>query len=125
MCCGATCGPTTRAVSRAWSQHSPQMASCSRRPESVFPCGAGRARPSPIQGRRGRQHWVQHMTFEPTAAGVTVRSYWKVVQGLAATNTRTLNAMGFYDDFCVKFDGRWLIKEKRIYRCNDQAPLPW
>jgi hypothetical protein len=25
----------------------------------------------------------------------------------------------------VKFDGRWLIKEKRIYRCNDEAPLPW
>jgi hypothetical protein len=54
-----------------------------------------------------------------------VRSYWKVVQGLASTNTRTLNAMGFYDDFCVKFDGRWLIKEKRIYRCNDETPLPW
>jgi hypothetical protein len=25
----------------------------------------------------------------------------------------------------VKFDGRWLIKEKRIYRCNDETPLPW
>jgi hypothetical protein len=31
-----------------------------------------------------------------------VRSYWKVVQGLASRNTGTLNAMGFYDDFCVK-----------------------
>ena len=40
----------------------------------------------------------------------------KVVQGLASANTRTLNAMGYYDDFCAKFDGRWLIKEKRIYR---------
>jgi hypothetical protein len=48
-----------------------------------------------------------------------------VVQGLASANTRTLNAMGFYDDFCVKLDGRWLIKEKRIYRCNDETPLPW
>ena len=76
-------------------------------------------------GRRGRQHWVQHITFEGTADGVTVRSYWKVVQGLASANTRTLNAMGFYDDFCVKFGGRWLIKEKRIYRCNDETPLPW
>jgi hypothetical protein len=47
------------------------------------------------------------------------------VQGLASANTRTLNAMGYYDDFCVKFDGRWLIKEKRIYRCNDETPLPW
>jgi hypothetical protein len=54
-----------------------------------------------------------------------VRSYWKVVQGLASRNTRTLNAMGFYDDFCVKFEGRWLIKEKRIYRCDDETPLPW
>src|SRR5215470_11480027 len=54
-------------------------------------------------GQRGRQHWVQHITFEGTAHGVTVRSYWKVVQGLASANTRTLNAMGFYDDFCVKF----------------------
>ena len=44
---------------------------------------------------------------------------------LASRNTRTLNAMGFYDDFCVKFDGRWLIKEKRIYRCDDETPLPW
>src|SRR5215472_19089113 len=52
-------------------------------------------------GRRGRQHWVQYINFEPTASGVTVRSYWKVVQGLASRNTRTLNAMGFYDDFCV------------------------
>src|SRR5215510_16182571 len=34
-------------------------------------------------GRRGRQHWVQHITFEGTAGGVSVRSYWKVVQGLA------------------------------------------
>ena len=75
-------------------------------------------------GRRGRQHWVQHITFEVTANGVAVRSYWKVVQGLASTNTRTLAAMGFYDDFCVRFDGRWLIKEKRIYRCNDETPLP-
>jgi hypothetical protein len=25
---------------------------------------------------------------------------------------------------CVRFDGRWLIKEKRIYRCNDETPLP-
>ena len=32
--------------------------------------------------------------------------------GLASANTRTLNAMGYYEDFCVKFDGRWLIKEK-------------
>jgi hypothetical protein len=35
MCCGVTCGPTTRAVARAVSrprsQHSPRMASCSRR----------------------------------------------------------------------------------------------
>src|SRR5580692_7334893 len=76
-------------------------------------------------GRRGRQHWVQHIIFERTADGVTVRSYWKVVQGLASRNARTLNAMGFYDDFCVKFDGRWLIKEKRIYRCDDETPLPW
>ena len=45
-------------------------------------------------GRRGRQHWVQHIIFERTADGVTVRSYWKVVQGLASTNTRTLNANG-------------------------------
>jgi hypothetical protein len=73
-------------------------------------------------GRRGRQHWVQHISFERTADGVTVRSYWKVVQGLASRNTRTLAAMGFYDDFCVKFDGRWLIKEKRIYRCDDETP---
>jgi hypothetical protein len=50
MCCGATCGPTTRAVSRPWSQHSSRMASCSWRPESVLPCGAGRSRPSPNQG---------------------------------------------------------------------------
>ena len=40
-------------------------------------------------GRRGRQHWVQHIIFERTADGVTVRSYWKVVQGLAATNATT------------------------------------
>jgi hypothetical protein len=101
------------------------MASCSRRPESVFPCGAGRARPSPNQGGAAVSTGVQHITFEGTTDGVAVRSYWKVVQGLASTNTRTLNAMGFYDDFCVKFDGRWLIKEKRIYRCNDETPLPW
>jgi len=63
--------------------------------------------------------------FRAHRDGVTVRSYWKVVQGLASRNTRTLNAMGFYDDFCVKFDGRWLIKEKRIYRCDDETPLPW
>ena len=76
-------------------------------------------------GRRGRQHWVQHIAFERTADGVLVRSYWKVVQGLASRNARTLAAMGFYDDVCVKFDGRWLIKEKRIYRCDDETPLPW
>ena len=65
-------------------------------------------------GRRGRQHWVQHMTFEGTADGVAVRSYWKVVQGLASTNTGAPSAMG-----------RCLIKEKRIYRCNDETPPPW
>jgi hypothetical protein len=32
--------------------------------------------------------------------------------------------MGFYDDFRVKFDGRWLIKEKRIYRCDDETRCP-
>jgi len=76
-------------------------------------------------GRRGRQHWVQHITFEGTANGLRCAPIWKVVQGLVSTNTRTLPAMGFYDDFCVKFDGRRLIKEKRIYRCNDETPLPW
>ena len=70
-----------------------------------------------------RPHWVQHITFEGTANGVAVRSYWKVVQGLASASTRTLPAVGFY--FCVKFDGRWLIKLKRIYRCNDETPLLW
>src|SRR5262249_7274790 len=44
---------------------------------------------------------------------------------LASKNTRTLNATGFYDDFCVKFDGRGLIKEKRISRCDDEPRLPW
>ena len=44
-------------------------------------------------GRRGRQHWVQHITFEGTADGVTVRSYWKVVQGLASANTRTVSSL--------------------------------
>ena len=68
---------------------------------------------------------MQHISFERTVDGVTVRSYWKVAQGFASRNTRALAAMGFYDDFCVKFEGRWLIKEKRIYRCDDETPLPW
>jgi hypothetical protein len=76
-------------------------------------------------GRRGRQHWMQIMSMHPNESGCTVRSYWKVVQWLASANTRTLNAMGYYDDICVKVNGRWLIKEKRIYRCNDETPLPW
>jgi hypothetical protein len=57
---------------------------------------------------------MQRTTFEGTANGVAVRSYCKVVQGLASTNTGTPSAMG-----------RWLIKEKRIYRCNDETPPPW
>ena len=51
-------------------------------------------------------------------AGLTMGTWWAMV-GMS------LAAMGFYDDFCVKFDGRWLIKEKRIYRCDDETPLPW
>ena len=76
-------------------------------------------------GRRGRQHWVQPFSFEPNAARCAVRSYWKVLQWLAGSNTKAVQAMGYYEDICVKADGHWRIKEKRIYRCNDETPLPW
>jgi SnoaL-like domain len=76
-------------------------------------------------GRRGRQHWVQPISIEPTANGCTARSYWKVVQWLAGPNTKTITAMGYYADDCVKLNGEWRIKEKRMYRCNDESALPW
>jgi hypothetical protein len=76
-------------------------------------------------GRRGRQHWVQIMSMHAHENGCAVRSYWKVVQWLVGPNTRTVNAMGYYDDICTKVDGHWRIREKRIHRCNDMTTLPW
>lgn len=76
-------------------------------------------------GRGGRQHWAQLMSLEPTANGATARSYWKVLQWRAAADTKAIHAMGYYEDLCVKVDGQWRIKEKRMYRCNDETPLPW
>jgi hypothetical protein len=76
-------------------------------------------------GRRGRQHWAQLISIDAIAEGATARSYWKVLQWRAAADTKAIHAMGYYEDVCVKLDGQWRIKEKRIYRCNDETPLPW
>jgi hypothetical protein len=65
--------------------------------------------------RRGGQHHVQHLFVEPAAGGgYRVTSYWVSIQWDAEGDRRFIRAMGSYVDTCVKVDGRWRIKEKRI-----------
>jgi SnoaL-like domain len=75
-------------------------------------------------GRAGRQHLYQQIQMKRTATGCTVRSYWMVVQSIVATNSKLIRQIGYYDDTCVKIDGRWLIQHKFIDLWNDETPPP-
>ena len=75
-------------------------------------------------GRGGRQHLYQTVQIKPKGKGCMVRSYWMVVRSVVATNGKTILAMGYYDDHCVKVGGKWLIKHKYNAPWNDQAPPP-
>jgi hypothetical protein len=74
--------------------------------------------------RRGRQHLMQRMLVKPTGEGVKVRSYWMVVQAVAKTGEKFIRSIGYYDDVCVKQDGRWLFKSKKIATWTDETTPP-
>lgn len=75
-------------------------------------------------GRAGRQHHYQTVQIKPRGDGFVVRSYWFVIHATAATNTRFVRSMGYYDDHVVKVDGQWLIKHKRICPWHDEMTPP-
>jgi hypothetical protein len=75
-------------------------------------------------GRKGRQHYVQTISTTAEPEGVRAKSYWMAWQWLESTGEKKLHALGYYDDLCVKTGGRWLLRERRMYRCSDQTPLP-
>ena len=60
------------------------MASCSRRPESVFPCGAGRARPSPNQGGAADLKLVLDTLFNHANTGPFISR--ELIQRLVTSN---------------------------------------
>ena len=76
-------------------------------------------------GRKGRQHYVQTISVAAEGDGAKVRSYWMAWQWLESANEKKIHALGYYEDFLVKSDGRWKIRERRMFRCSDQRPLPW
>jgi hypothetical protein len=72
--------------------------------------------------RRGGQHHVQHLFIEPAAGGgYRVTSYWVSIQWDAEDDRKFIRAMGSYLDTCVKVDGQWRIKEKRIDPWNSAS----
>ena len=76
-------------------------------------------------GRKGRQHYVQTISTIGTPEGCTVRSYWMAWQWLESVGEKKIHALGYYEDFLVKIGGAWKIRERRMFRCSDERPLPW
>ena len=76
-------------------------------------------------GRKGRQHYVQNISVDPTPDGFRARSYWMAWQWLESVGEKKMHALGDYEDFLVKIDGRWRFRERRMFRCSDERPLPW
>lgn len=73
---------------------------------------------------RGRQHWIQEIDHRPQGAGWLLRSYWSVFIWNGPNDARQLRTIGHSTDLCVKLDGRWLIKERLLWRWNDKDQ-PW
>ena len=59
----------------------------------------------------------------PADVVVRVRDPFAVASVLASAGLSALKVCP--GDQRPPLDGRWLIKEKRIYRCDDETPLPW
>ena len=79
---------------------------------------------SPVD-TRGRMHFFQHMTITRDGERCRVFSFWMVVQSTVKDNTRRIRSTGSCDDLVEKgSDGRWLFRERRIARWNDET-APW
>jgi ketosteroid isomerase-like protein len=71
-------------------------------------------------GFRGRQHHIRHLFMQPAENGWRALSYYQVVTFAAGKEPEILS-IGCYDDHCVKIEGRWRIKAKRLNRWNSTA----
>jgi hypothetical protein len=73
-------------------------------------------------GFRGRQHHVQPMFVENSPDGPVVVSYFQVLQAKVG-EAPAIVSMGYYRDLVHEREGRWLIKQRNLYRWNsEQAP---
>jgi uncharacterized protein (TIGR02246 family) len=73
---------------------------------------------------RGRMHFFQQMTITREGERCRVFSFWMVVQSTVKDNVKRLRSTGSCDDLVEKASGRWLFRERRIARWNDET-APW
>jgi uncharacterized protein (TIGR02246 family) len=74
--------------------------------------------------QRGRQHYFQPVKVARAGDMVLVLSYWMVAHRGADAGPLDVRSMGSTDDVCVKVDGEWKIKERRIRRWSGDS-APW
>lgn len=76
-----------------------------------------------LPGRPVSQHWLQPMAVEGVEpSGYRVTSYWALLALDAQSGDKTFRSFGSYRDTCVKVNGVWLIKEKRIDPWQSEEP---
>ncbi len=60
-------------------------------------------------------HVVTNQAIEFTDRNsVVVRAYWMFVVAHGANKSMTIDSMGSSEDYLVRRDGKWLIKERRV-----------
>ena len=72
----------------------------------------------------GRQHYVGQLLIQGNGERCTVKSYCYVHEWIRGTETRQLYRLFWYDDVCVKVDGRWLFQNRHIKPWAGDF-LPW
>jgi hypothetical protein len=72
----------------------------------------------------GRQHWINHVLMRGNNERCTVKSFCACYEWIRGTDIRQLYRTFYYDDVCVKHDGRWFFKQRSIRRWFGDD-LPW
>lgn len=77
-----------------------------------------------LRGAHSWQHLTSHYQFRGDARECVVYCYWTLIEAKDADQAVRVRGTGYYETHCVKSDGEWLIKRRRIFHW-DKTKVPW